>query len=64
MLLNIEIEGLTAAILDDEETIQNSKSESWHGEEVHSHDKFLMIARINSPQSIYASFGGIDAQNP
>ena len=23
-----------------------------------------MIARINSAQSIYASFGGIDAENP
>jgi hypothetical protein len=50
MLRYIEMEDLAAAMLHDEETIQNSKGESWHGEEVHSRNDFPMIVQKRRPE--------------
>jgi len=37
-------------VFDDEETIQDSKSEGRHGEEVHGRDDFAVIAQESSPE--------------
>jgi hypothetical protein len=37
-------------VFDDEETIQDSKSEGRHGEEVHGRDNFAVIAQESSPE--------------
>jgi hypothetical protein len=47
---DVEMENLASIVFDDEETIQDSKSEGRHGEEVHGRDDFAVIAQESSPE--------------
>ena len=50
MFRDVEMENLASIVFDDEETIQDSKSEGRHGEEVHGRDDFAVIAQESSPE--------------
>jgi hypothetical protein len=47
---DVEMENLASIVFDDEETIQDSKSEGRYGEEVHGRDDFAVIAQESSPE--------------
>jgi len=49
MFRDIEMEDLAATVFDDEEAIQDSKGEGWHGEEVHGRDDLAVIAKESRP---------------
>src|SRR4030095_5487385 len=42
---DFEMENLASIVFDDEETIQDSKSEGRHGEEVHGRDDFVVTTQ-------------------
>ena len=49
MRRNVEVENPAALVLDDEETVQHSKSGSRHGEEVEGDDGLAMVAKKRKP---------------
>jgi hypothetical protein len=46
---DIAVQNLPSIVADDEETVQNSKSQSRHGEEIHCTDCFAMVAEKSQP---------------
>jgi hypothetical protein len=44
------MKNLASAVFDYKETIQNSKGESWYGEEIHGSDDIPMITQERSPK--------------
>jgi len=50
MFRDIEMENPSAAVLDDEETIQDSEGQGRHREKVHGGDYFAVIVQENSPE--------------
>jgi len=39
------VKDLTPVVADDEKTVQNTKRERWHGEEVHGGYRFPMVSK-------------------
>ena len=58
---DIEMEDLASTVFDDEETIQDSEGEGWHGEEIHGRDDVAVIAKESSPE---LAGGGARRQTP
>ena len=50
MFRDIEMEDLASTMFDHKETIQDSKGQGRHGEEVHGHDDIALIAQESSPE--------------
>ena len=50
MLGYIKVKDLSSAMFDDKETIQDSKGEGWHSEEIHGRDDVSMIAQKCGPE--------------
>ena len=50
MISDIEMEDPAATVLDDKETVQDSKGDCWNSEKVHSSYGFTMIAQESSPK--------------
>jgi hypothetical protein len=49
MFRDVEMEDPASTVIDDEKSIQDSKGEGWHGEEVHGRDDLAVIAKESSP---------------
>ena len=49
MFRHIEMEDLSSAMFDDEETVKNSEGESRHDEKVHGRDSLAVITKKSSP---------------
>jgi len=61
LLRNVEMESIAVAMLDDEVTVQNSKGEIRHGEELHRRDDFPMIAQKRSPADAFGYTAAVEA---
>lgn len=49
MVGSVEVENLAAAVLNDEETVEDVKRQSGYGEEVEGDDDFAMVAEKGEP---------------
>ncbi len=47
---DIEVDYPASTVFDHKETIQDSESQGWHGEEIHGHNHIAVIAQESCPE--------------